>query len=308
MLKNVKLLYFFIIVSFFKIFRQKYRKILSFLIVKYPCYRYLFLVFLHSKMKVIFFKYQGTGNDFIMLDNVKGHYDELSVENISFLCNRKMGIGADGLIKLSAKKGYDFEVEYFNADGSQSFCGNGARCSVLFAEKLGLVKGGECSFLAIDGAHKAYINSGIVRLEMLPVTNLEKLNNDFIIDTGSPHFVRFEEKETENIIEFGKEIRYSERFKEEGINVNVVHLIKDNTITVQTYERGVEDETLSCGTGVTACALVFRMKRPEIHRVDVQTKGGVLSVESDDYVEGIGFKNIWLSGPAKKVFDGSIEI
>ncbi len=259
-------------------------------------------------MKLEFTKYQGTGNDFIMLDNSDGEYKHLTISQIKFLCNRKIGIGADGLIKLSKKEGFDFEVEYFNADGTQSFCGNGARCSVAFAKELGWIER-ETRFLAIDGEHNASIYKGIVRLDMLPVDNLEKNGQDFFLDTGSPHYIHFDEKEELDIISFGKEIRYSEEYNKVGVNVNLVKTIDTETIQVQTYERGAEDETLSCGTGVTACALVFMLNSSHpLRKVNIITKGGTLSVESDEYTNESGFENIWLSGPANKVFDGRIDL
>lgn len=257
-------------------------------------------------MKITFSKYQGTGNDFIMLDNMNGDYEGLTIAQIQQLCDRKLGVGADGLIKLTKTEGFDFEVEYFNADGSQSFCGNGARCSVVFARALGLIDN-EAHFLAIDGAHKATVENDIVRLEMLPVTRIEKRDENYLLDTGSPHFVRFVAAgEKIDIVEYGREIRYSEEFKDKGVNVNVVEVISSSEIVVQTYERGVEDETFSCGTGVTACALVQMGSMKDGGKVTVQTKGGTLSVEAN--ANGQGFDQIWLSGPAKKVFDGSIEL
>jgi len=259
-------------------------------------------------MKIEFVKYQGTGNDFILLDNHNGVYDGLSKQQIEFLCNRKIGIGADGLIKLSKNEAVDFEVEYFNADGSQSFCGNGARCSVAFAKELGWINE-KTQFLAIDGVHSASISGDIVRLEMLNVSVFEKKGDDFFLDTGSPHFVHFEQKDKLDIISYGKKIRYSDEYREKGVNVNIVNTLNENTIHVKTYERGVEDETLSCGTGVTACALVFMKKSDlELSKVNVETKGGTLSVESDGFSEKDGFTNIWLSGPANKVFDGRIDV
>ncbi|MFT6984190.1 MAG: diaminopimelate epimerase [Crocinitomicaceae bacterium] len=258
-------------------------------------------------MKLNFSKYQGTGNDFIMIDNINGDSDALTISQIQFLCDRKIGIGADGLIKISSHSDFDFEVEYYNADGTQSFCGNGARCSVSFAKSLGLLDD-KTSFMAIDGPHVASINNeGIVRLEMLSVDGITSDRNDYIVDTGSPHFVRIvaNSDETE-IVEFGKSIRYSERFREEGINVNLVRYAGKNEINVETYERGVEDETLSCGTGVTAAALVYMVFDTDSKFVDVSTKGGVLKVEATQTKNG--FENIWLSGPALKVYDGSIII
>lgn len=275
-------------------------------------------------MKISFSKYQGTGNDFVMLDNLSGAYDDLTLDQIRFLCDRKLGIGADGLIKISKDEHLDFNIEYFNSDGSQSFCGNGARCSVAFAKTLGQLED-QTKFNAIDGAHEAKISSdGRVHLEMLAVSTIERegdistpldvrgdvLNvrgDVFVMDTGSPHYVKFvEANNAPDIVAFGKKVRNSDRFKKEGINVNTVVELGPRTIHVATYERGVEDETLSCGTGVTACALAYMDKQSSDEEVGVSTKGGKLSVKANAGADG--FDNIWLIGPAKKVFDGSIEI
>lgn len=257
-------------------------------------------------MQLSFSKYQGTGNDFIMLNNLKGEYNTLDIKNIQFLCDRKRGIGADGLIKLSKQNDVDFLVEYYNADGSQSFCGNGARCSVAFANSIGIIND-SARFSAIDGIHTAQINNGIVRLEMLPVSTIHKIDQDYFLDTGSPHYVHLiAEEKAFDIVEYGKSIRYSPEYKQQGVNVNTIHKNSDNSIFVQTYERGVEDETLSCGTGVTACALVWMELHKDLDKVNVSTKGGNLLIEAKR--DEKGFREIWLSGPAKKVFDGSIDI
>ncbi|MEJ6616272.1 MAG: diaminopimelate epimerase [Crocinitomicaceae bacterium] len=257
-------------------------------------------------MDLKFSKYQGSGNDFVMLDNMSGDYVDLSITQIQFLCDRKLGVGADGLIKLSTDEETDFLVEYYNADGSQSFCGNGARCSVAFAKSLGLIKN-KTKFNAIDGIHEATIENGIVRLEMLPVDSIQKVNNDYWLETGSPHYVRIiNQTDSVDIVEFGKSIRYSESYKKNGVNVNTVKEIDASTISVETYERGVEDETLSCGTGVTACALVWMDLNSDLDKVNITTKGGYLLVEATR--EGNGFSSIWLSGPAKNVFDGRINV
>lgn len=257
-------------------------------------------------MKIIFSKYQGTGNDFVMVDNMSGLYDSLSIDQIQFLCDRKLGVGADGLIKLSSKQGFDFEVEYFNADGSQSFCGNGARCSVAFAKAIGIIES-ETTFYAIDGSHKAFVEGKSVRLEMLPVSGYEMIGKDYVLDTGSPHYIHFvNDIKEKNIVEYGRSIRYSDQYKVEGINVNTLEAIADFELNVTTYERGVEDETLSCGTGVTACALAFMaMKGQNKSEITINTKGGVLKVAAER--KETKFTNIWLTGPATFVFDGSID-
>ncbi len=289
-------------------------------------------------MKISFSKYQGTGNDFVMLDNLSGESDNLTLDQIRFLCDRKLGVGADGLIKISHDEVFDFNVEYYNSDGSQSFCGNGARCSVAFAKAIGL-EVESAKFRAIDGIHEAKMTvDGRVHLEMLPVSRIESERESdverglrapqstgnvsgaedesglrlskpshYIMNTGSPHYVKFVAAENvPDIVEFGKEIRYSDRFKAEGINVNTVVELGPKTIHVATYERGVEDETLSCGTGVTACALAYMLKHNQEGEVGVSTKGGKLAVKAKR--TDVGFDQIWLIGPAKKVFDGSIEV
>jgi len=173
-------------------------------------------------MKIYFSKYQGTGNDFVMLDNLNGDYDGLTIEQIQKACDRRFGIGADGLIKINRSDIADFEVDYYNSDGSKSFCGNGARSAVAFAETLG-INVQNTTFDAIDGLHNASKTSEIVALEMKDVTSIEKLDSDYILNTGSPHYIQFiEDIQSKDIVQFGKEIRYSDRFKTDGINVNLV--------------------------------------------------------------------------------------
>ena len=256
-------------------------------------------------MKFSFVKYQGTGNDFVMLDNMDGKYNAMTIAQIQAICDRKMGIGADGLIKISKHPDCDFEVEYYNSDGSQSFCGNGARCSVAFAKELGIVDK-KAVFLAIDGVHNAFIDGETFGIEMLPVEAINRDGDDYVLDTGSPHYIRLTDKALD-IVELGKQIRYSDKYATKGINVNTMQSAGKGVIDVATYERGVEDETLSCGTGVTACALVYYHLHPEQKEaVQVNTKGGILAVSAERNYEG--FNNIWLSGPAKRVFDGVIEL
>lgn len=238
-----------------------------------------------------------------MIDNLSGQYDNLSIDDIQFLCDRKFGVGADGVIKLNRKEGYDFYVDYYNSDGSQSFCGNGARCAVAFAKSLGLVSD-EAWFSAIDGEHLAYIDDeNSVRLKMSDVFNAEKEDDVVIMDTGSPHYITF--NADQDIVTYGKQVRYSERFSQEGINVNIVKIEGDRKLYVETYERGVEDETLSCGTGVTACALA-EMLRSNLSsgEIEIRTKGGHLSVSAEQ--DENGFTNVFLIGPAQFVFKGEI--
>lgn len=255
-----------------------------------------------------FYKYQGTGNDFIIADNRENQYAGLSTKQINKLCDRRFGIGADGLMLLNKRHGYDFEMKYYNADGKEgSMCGNGGRCIVKFVSDLGIQKS-IYRFLAIDGPHEAKIDSeGIVSLKMVDVPSVEKSHGDIILNTGSPHIIKPVANLGEmDVYQKGYEIRYSKEFAEEGINVNFVEQLDEpDKIFVRTYERGVEDETLSCGTGVTAAALVFYHNESGFNEVEVKTLGGKLSVEFDR-VDG-EFKNIWLCGPAEKVFEGQLE-
>lgn len=256
-----------------------------------------------------FYKYQGTGNDFIIADNRNGEYS-LSTEKIKALCDRRFGIGADGLMLLNQKPGFDFEMKYYNADGKEgSMCGNGGRCMSKFAYHLGIHRE-VYRFLASDGIHESEIDiDGIVSLKMKDVKSVRKFHNDFVLDTGSPHYIRM----VSNVMDFdvykkGSEIRHSKEFEEDGINVNFVEQLREaDRIIVRTYERGVEDETYSCGTGVTAAALVCYHNENGFNEVEVKTLGGILTVEFDR-VDDNKFENIWLCGPAEKVFEGSVEI
>ena len=259
-------------------------------------------------MKIHFSKYQGTGNDFVMINNLSGNYNDLSIEQIQVICNRRFGIGADGLIKINASKNLAFEMDYYNADGSKSFCGNGARCAVEFASTLG-INTEDVSFEAIDGEHFATRSNHEIRVKMKDVSFIESDGDAFVVQTGSPHYVQFQSSQAiTDIVEFGKNIRYSEKYKIEGINVNLVQVLTADSITIETYERGVEDETLSCGTGATACALVQDyLANKELSRVNVKVKGGDLAVEFKRI--GLGcYEEIFLIGPAKFVFSGTIDV
>jgi diaminopimelate epimerase len=258
-------------------------------------------------MNIKFYKYQGTGNDFVILDNRNGQYDNLATAQIKFMCDRRFGIGADGLMLLNLTKGYDFEMKYYNADGGESsMCGNGGRCLVKFASDMGIKKIAY-NFIAIDGPHEAsFANDGWVRLKMKDVSEMHEESGNCIVDTGSPHYVKIvNDVKHYNVFEEGKRIRYSKKFKEEGINVNFVE-VEPGQIYVRTYERGVENETYSCGTGVTASALACAHNTGFNH-VPVQTLGGQLAVEFKKDEED-HFSNIWLCGPATFVFKGEIEL
>ena len=259
-------------------------------------------------MHIEFFKYQGTGNDFIIVEN-RAVSVNLNEHQIKHLCARRFGIGGDGLMLLNTKYAYDFEMKYYNADGNEStMCGNGGRCLVKFAHYIGIHKS-KYSFTAIDGVHEAVIqDNGWVYLKMKDVQGITKKHSDSILDTGSPHYVKtVVHVGNYDVFKTGKEIRYSSDFAKEGINVNFAEELPGKEIFVRTYERGVEDETLSCGTGVTAAALVFAHNDNGFNRVEVKTLGGHLAVEFDKTAEG-SFKNIWLCGPAEFVFKGEINI
>jgi diaminopimelate epimerase len=260
-------------------------------------------------MKIHFYKYQGTGNDFVIVDNRTGSYTALKKEQINQICKRRFGVGADGLMMLNTQPGYDFEMKYYNADGAEgSMCGNGGRCLVKFAYHMGIHKN-SYKFLASDGLHEAEIDdNGFVSLKMADVRKVDIENGDFILNTGSPHYVKMvTDISNMDVYKKGREIRYSEDFAKEGINVNFVEPKSNHEIIVRTYERGVEDETWSCGTGVTAAALISFHNEIGYNDVTVFTKGGKLVVEYDRTGDDT-YENIFLCGPAEKVFEADIEI
>ncbi|MCL4151413.1 UNVERIFIED_CONTAM: hypothetical protein GTU68_010396 [Idotea baltica] len=263
-------------------------------------------------MELSFFKYQGTGNDFILLDNRKKNWERLlSRESIAYLCDRRRGIGADGLMLLSDSEDADFRMIYYNSDGGEStMCGNGGRCIVGFAKRLGHIQD-ECTFDAIDGLHHAQVNGNEVILEMMKPKGFQTLaDSKFWIDTGSPHYVWFTDKPIEEISVFeqGKKIRYHTDFQAiGGTNVNFVNIDEPKKLQVRTYERGVENETLSCGTGVTACAYTYLMQHPQDSpEIQINTPGGILKVEVKDM--GTTEERVFLSGPATFVFQGKIRL
>ena len=253
-----------------------------------------------------FCKYQGTGNDFVLLDNRDHRYDGLTTEQIAFLCDRRFGIGADGLMLLEPAPGYDFRMVYYNSDGRESsMCGNGGRCIAAFARRLGVV-GQTARFLAVDGPHEALVlpAGDYVELKMSDAAWPALHGDHAVVDTGSPHYVRFcDELRELDVDGAGKAVRYSAEYTEKGINVNFLLPLGDGEFSLRTYERGVEAETLSCGTGATAAALSYYASgRTQAHRLTVHTEGGDLSVRFEP-VEG-GFRDIWLCGPATFVFEG----
>jgi diaminopimelate epimerase len=259
-------------------------------------------------MKIEFFKYHGTGNDFIILDNRDGQYNQLGQQAIRAMCERRFGIGADGLMLLGQAEGYDFSMSYYNADGAEgTMCGNGGRCMVRFAYDQGIHRS-SYRFLAADGPHEADIDlTGIIRLRMTDVHKVESGIDFFVLNTGSPHYVKFQpEVRDHDVTAEGKEIRNSRKYAQAGINVNFVENLDDHTIFVRTFERGVEAETWSCGTGVTASALMAAHNEVGFNQVDVQTLGGKLSVEFDK-VDEQTFRDIWLIGQAQFVYRGEYK-
>ncbi len=258
-------------------------------------------------MEIQFSKYQGTGNDFIIIDNRDGSI-ALSNAQIAFLCDRRFGVGSDGLIMLGTANEYDFSMAYYNADGTEgTMCGNGARCLVQFAHDHGILKE-KYFFIAIDGPHEATIEkNGWIHLKMSDVNAVEVGDHFFVTNTGSPHYVQLVNGvEKFDVFTAGKAIRYNERFKAEGVNVNFIEF-HDDHLFVRTYERGVENETYSCGTGVTASAITTHLNKLGEHRVSIKTIGGALAVSFNNQGGG-HFNHIWLQGPGTFVYSASINL
>ncbi|WP_430412970.1 diaminopimelate epimerase [Kordia sp.] len=257
-------------------------------------------------MQLSFYKYQGTGNDFVLIDNRQLQFPKNNSKLIHYLCDRKFGVGADGLILLEHDAIHDFKMVYYNADGNEStMCGNGGRCMVAFANFLGVIQN-ETTFMAIDGKHFATIKNDTVNLQMQDVTSVEKHENHVFLDTGSPHHVQFNDTIDQfDIKKEGAAIRYGAPYFEEGTNVNFVKKISNAEFRVRTYERGVEDETLSCGTGVTAVAVAMHsLKETSATEITLQVEGGTLQVSFQK--EGNSYTNIFLKGKATHVFKGEI--
>jgi diaminopimelate epimerase len=260
-------------------------------------------------MQFTFYKYQGTGNDFIMLDNRLLTFPKKDIQLIEQLCDRRFGIGADGLILLESHTNYDFKMVYFNSDGNESsMCGNGGRCLVAFAKQLGIIEA-SAEFEAVDGYHYAEISTDeLVSLQMKEVDNIKVHQNYSFLNTGSPHHVQIvSDLKTLDVKLEGSKIRYSELYGADGSNVNFVHQIDSKTFSVRTYERGVEDETLSCGTGATAVAIAMHhVGKTKSNSIDLQVEGGKLSVQ---FKENNGvYSDVFLVGPATFVFEGTIDL
>ena len=259
-------------------------------------------------MEINFYKYQGTGNDFVIIDNRDNKLPKNDTKLIAHLCDRKFGIGADGcmFLELPTQKGDDFTMVYFNADGNEStMCGNGGRCLVAFAKHLGIVDN-SANFKAIDGPHDATINNGLVKLGMQNVSKINAENNYWFLNTGSPHHVQ----PVDNLSGFdvftqGRNIRRGAPYFEEGTNVNFVEQTGIDSFNVRTYERGVEDETLSCGTGVTAVAIAMHnAKKTTSEKINIKTPGGNLTISFTKTENG--YEKVYLEGPATLVFKGTI--
>jgi diaminopimelate epimerase len=256
-------------------------------------------------MNLTFYKYQGTGNDFVMIDNRSKTFKKGNTDIISHITDRHFGVGADGIILIENDENFDFKMIYFNADGSQTFCGNGARCAVAFAKQLDIIKE-ETTFSAFDGTHFAEIENDIISLQMIDVTEIEVSKNSIFTYTGTQHHVEIvPDLDEYPVFEHGKRIRNS--YQDPGTNVNFVQQINATTFRVRTYEKGVEDETMACGTGVTAVAIAMhKTNKTKSNLVSLQVEGGFLEVS---FTEEKGtYKNVSLKGPAKFVFKGNIII
>lgn len=260
-------------------------------------------------MRLTFFKYQGTGNDFILIDNRLEIFPKQNTQLINQLCDRRFGIGADGLILLERHATYDFRMVYFNSDGNESsMCGNGGRCLVAFAKQIGIIKT-TAKFEAVDGYHYAEISTDeLISLQMKDVYSIAVHQNYSFLNTGSPHHVQLvSDLKTLDVKSEGSKIRYSELYGADGSNVNFVHQIDSETFSLRTYERGVEDETLSCGTGATAVAIAMHhVGKTKSNSIDLQVEGGKLCVLFNEN-NGV-YSEVFLVGPATFVFEGTINL
>ena len=260
-------------------------------------------------MELEFYKYQGTGNDFVMIDNRSNTFPKENTELVAHLCDRRFGIGADGLILLDNDATTDFRMVYYNSDGNlSSMCGNGGRCLVAFAKKLNVIQN-ETTFMATDGLHHATVGAdGIVSLQMIDVAEIKNTQDYSFLNTGSPHHVQIvEDLQHFNVKENGAAIRYGNLYGQAGSNINFVKKIDETTFSLRTYERGVEDETLACGTGATAVAIAMNATgQTNSNEINLNVEGGKLAVSFDKVNEK--YTNVFLKGPAEFVFKGTIEI
>ncbi len=260
-------------------------------------------------MQLEFYKYQGTGNDFVMIDNRSNTFPKENTQLVARLCDRRFGIGADGLILLDNDTDTDFRMVYYNSDGNlSSMCGNGGRCLVAFAKQLNVIQN-QTTFIATDGLHHATVaDDGIVSLQMIDVTEIKNTPDYSFLNTGSPHHVQLvADIEHYNVKENGAAIRYGALYGQQGSNINFVKKIDDTTFSLRTYERGVEDETLACGTGATAVAIAMNATgQTNSNVINLNVEGGKLAVSFDKVDDK--YTNVFLKGPAEFVFKGTIEI
>ena len=260
-------------------------------------------------MQLEFYKYQGTGNDFVMIDNRSNFFPKENTQLVAHLCDRRFGIGADGLILLDNDTDTDFRMVYYNSDGNlSSMCGNGGRCLVAFAKKLNIIQN-ETTFIATDGLHYATVaDDGVVSLQMIDVEEIKSTSEYSFLNTGSPHHVQLvADLEHYNVKENGAAIRYGALYGKPGSNVNFVKKIDATTFALRTYERGVEDETLACGTGATAVAIAMNaIGQTDLNTINIQVEGGKLAVSFDK--NNGKYSNVFLKGPAEFVFKGTIEL
>ena len=261
-------------------------------------------------MTILFEKYHGAGNDFIMIDCRETDESFFTQERVKYLCDRHFGVGADGMILLLDDPSTDFRMKYFNSDGREgTMCGNGGRCIVAFVSSKGLINS-RTHFTGIDGIHEAVINSDeTVSLHMIDVKEVKKLSDGYLLDTGSKHFVTVRENVADiNVFEEGRHLRYQPRFGADGANINFIKPGKNNEIFIRTYERGVENETLACGTGSVASAITaYTLNRSDNSSYILHTQGGQLKVRFTPGDDG-SFTDIWLEGPVKYVFSGEMEL
>ena len=262
----------------------------------------------HNMARIDFSKWQGTGNDFIMLDNREEEYEDLDTEIIKYLCHRNFGIGADGLIMLGDHPELDFSMRYFNSDGKEAeMCGNGARCIIGFANKLGIIED-ETRFMAADGIHEGRVmGNNIYQIRMIDVDGYDKTDEYYFLNTGVPHVVVFKDDvNSVKTTDLGREIRNRPDFSPDGTNVNFVQ-ITDNHLRMRTYERGVEAETLACGTGAVASAIAASIdKGLNQSEFTCQVLGGKLRITFEQ-AGSKSFRNVLLEGPAHEVFEGAIS-
>lgn len=260
-------------------------------------------------MEITFDKYEGTGNDFVMIDNRNDFFPKNDIKLIAQLCDRRFGIGADGLILLENDSNSEFKMVYYNSDGNQStMCGNGGRCIVAYAKKLNIIKS-SATFMAIDGIHHATVSEeNSVSLQMKDVNFVKLEPNYSFLDTGSPHHIEMvSEISTIDVKSKGAAIRYSAIYDPAGTNVNFVEQINEDIFSIRTYERGVEDETLSCGTGATAVAIAMNFSgKTNSNNITINVQGGKLEVSFDK--NDSHYSNVSLKGPATFVFQGKINI